>query len=447
MRRLSIIAILAICSLFASACATGKYVYVDESNKTGPWDGSEAYPYKKIQDGLNKAHTAKYKGVKVSGGVYNENVVLEDGLSLQRAKGSTNVLVQGNSSSPTITAKGRNYIADLMVDNGSVGISVEIGKILNTYDNPMTIITDNIIESTDAIIVKTDSSLAFSPSARKKPIVSISGNWIRKGQFAGGTGINVALTGPKTGQLSLRMAINDNLIWDKQTCIALSAKGQGANPGGFVRTQITGEIANNLLFGCNLSGIRMESENLGDASTMVFGNSLVYGGGNAIVASAISGPDGDSTTHPNVTNNIIAYNSGCGYVELEKKTSASELQNNVFYQNKSGHYADIDTGLSMNTQKDLNTSIVNNKVVFYNGSGNLVANPQFETGVLHWNGVARQNEKAGDFFLTKQGSNKSPCIDAGFGTALDGGVSKKTTRTDYINDTGNADIGFHYTKE
>ena len=241
--------------------------------------------------------------------------------------------------------------------------------------------------------------------------------------------------------------IEDNIIWDKSTGIALSANGQGPNPGGSVRADIIGEVANNLLYGSGLSGIRMDSENLGNASLLVFGNSVVHGGGHAIVATAKAGPDGDASTNPNVTNNILAHNKGYGYLEFTKKTSASDLQNNIFYQNSKGHYEDIDTGKTINSQVDLNKPIVQKKVVFYSGGANLVANPQFEKGTMHWNGKAWVLEKAGEFFLTQKGANKSPGVDGGFGSALDGGVSKKTTSVTYSQDTGKADIGFHYTKE
>lgn len=442
-----IIAIVAVIPFMMLGCGPGNYIHVDVQNKTAPWDGSEANPFAKIQDGLKKAQVGKYDGVVVHGGVYNENVVLEDGLSLMRAKGSTTVVVQGSSSSPTITAKGRNYIGDLLVDGGSVGIRVEIGKILSATDTPLTMVTDNIIESSTAIHVETDKNLAFAANVRKKPWVSISGNWIRSGLTAGGTGIRVDLNGPKTGELGLRMDIDDNIIWNKSTGIALSSKGQGANPGGFVRANIIGEVANNLLYGSGLNGIRMDSENLGDASIVIFGNTIVHGAGNAILATTKAGPDGDASTHPNVTNNILAHNKGYGYLEFTKKTSASDLQNNIFHQNTLGHYEDIDTGKTINSQADLNKPIVQNKVVFYSGSGNLVANPQFEKGNLHWNGKDWGKDKAGAFFLIQAGANKSPGVDKGLGSALDGGVSKKTTSINYSHDAGKADIGFHYTKQ
>ena len=439
---------LVLCTLLVmTGCAPGKYVYVDGKNATGPWDGTKANPFTKIQQGLNAAHANKYDGVKVFGGVYNENLTLQDDLSLQPADATTTVLVNGAASAPTITAWGRNYIANLLVDGGSVGVSIDLDKMLSVSDTPLIIVTDNIIESYNAIRVQSGSNLAFPKGVRKKPMVSLSGNWIRKGFKAGGTGIQVEVTGPKTGELGVRLDIEDNIIWEKSTGIALHAKGQGPNPGNFVRTNLIGEVANNLVYGCSLAGIRMDSKNLGDAGLSVFGNTMVYGGSHGIVATAVSGPDGDGSTHPNVTNNILAYNKGKGYLEFSSHTSASDLQHNIFYQNAQGHYEDNETGKTMTTATELNTPLLQNKVVFYNGGGNLVADPRFESGVLHWNGKLWAGEKAGDFFLVQQGTNKSPGVDAGFGSAQDGGFSKKTTSKTYSYDVGKADIGFHYTKQ
>ena len=446
MRSSLLICVVTLFVLQLSGCAS-KFIYVDVANKTGPWDGSKTNPYRKIQDGLNKAKSVDFDGVIVSGGIYNENVVVEDGLSLMPAKGSTTVLVQGSTLAPTITTKGRNYVGGLQIDGGSSGISIEVGKILSLFDNPLTLVTDNLIESKNGIEVVTPGNLSFSAGVRKKPKVAITGNWIRKGMSPGGTGIKISLTGPKTGQLALDLDISDNIVWDKAQCIALSATGQGPNPGGFVRANIIGEVANNLLYGCSLSGLRMDSDNLGNAAVLVINNTLVNGGGHAIVATTSAGPDGDASTHPNITNNVLAHNKGIGYLENSKKTSASDLQNNIFYNNSQGHYEDFETSKTINAQADLNTPIVQNKVVFYSGSGNLVANPQFQKGTLQWNGKSFPGDKAGEFFLVQKGSNKSPGVDTGFGSALNARVSKKTTSVTYDFDTGTSDIGFHYTKE
>ena len=447
MKKRITLGIIVISAFVFTSCGPNDYIHVDSKNTSGPWDGTKTHPFTKIQQGLNKAVSVKYDGVLVHGGVYNENVILEDGMSLLGDKNTAVTFIQGNTSSPTITLKGRNYVGDLQIDGGSVGIYVDVDKMLSVSDKPLTMIFDNIIESTYAIHVKTSKNLAFGAKDRKNPWVSISGNWIKKSFSGGGTGIRVDLIGPKTGEIALKIDINDNIICEKSSGILFFAEGQGPNPGGFVRANITGEIANNLLYDNTLNGIRLESKNLGDASTLIFGNTIVYNGGHAIAAASSTGPDGDASTHSNVTNNILTFNKGYGYLESSQKTSASDLQNNIFYQNSQGHYSDYDTQKDIILEADLNTPIVGSKVVFYSGSGNLVSNPQFQKGTLHLNGKNYAGEKAGEFFLTQTGSNKSPGVDKGFGTAKNGGVSKKTTSITYSDDTGIADIGFHYTKQ
>ena len=447
MKKIITLGIIMFSAFVFTSCVPNDYIHVDKNNTSGPWDGTKTHPFAKIQQGLNKAVALKYDGVIVHSGVYNENVILEDNMSLIGDKNTAPSFINGNISSPTITLKGRNYVSDLSIGGGSVGIYVDVDKMLSVSDKPMTIINDNIIESKYAIHVKTSKNLTFGAKDRKNPWVSISGNWIKMSYSSGSTGIRVDLTGPKTGVIALKIDINDNIICEKSSGIIFFAEGQGPNPGGFVRADITGEIANNLLYDNTLDGISMESKNLGDASTLIFGNTIVYNGGHAIVSDTSTGSDGDAMTHPNVTNNILAFNKGYGYLELDLKTSASDLDNNIFYQNNSGHYSDYDTQKDINSQAGLNTPMVQSKVVFNSGSGNLVTNPQFQKGGLYLNGIDYGKDKAGEFFLTQAGVNKSPGVDNGFGSAKNGGISKKTTSVTYSFDTGNADIGFHYTKQ
>lgn len=62
------------------------------------------------------------------------------------------------------------------------------------------------------------------------------------------------------------------------------------------------------------------------------------------------------------------------------------------------------------------------------GEANIHADPVFVTGPL------------GDFYLDPT----SPCIDAGSRSAVDAGLSDRTTQTDGTPDSGTADMGFHY---
>lgn len=441
-----VVGLLILTILTSLGCKTTQ-IHVDAKNSQGPWDGSVKHPYKTIQEGLNKAKKDQGDTVVVHGGVYNENLVMKTGTTLMRAKANPTVVVQGKAGAPTISSNGLNHIYDLLIEGGSVGVEIELGTVLKTYPNALTFLSDNIIESPTAIRVKTASNLSFGKKVRKVPTVAIESNWIRNpvGQGKTGTGILVDLIGPKTGELGLRMKIQDNLFQNKVTGIDLTTTGQGPNPGHFVRADIIGEIASNLIYG-GVNGIRMHGKNLGNAGILIFNNSIVNNESHAIVATADSGPDGQSTTHPDVRNNIVAGNKGIGYYESGSHTSALDLNHNIFHKNTGGHYYDNETGQFINSKTGLNTPIVQNKVVFYSGGGNLVTDPRFEKGVLLWNGKSWSGEKVGAFFLTQKGPKKSPGIDAGLGTAHAGGLSLKTTSKDYTKDVGTADIGFHYTK-
>ena len=63
----------------ASLAALPLVVYVDDSNTSGPWDGTQASPYKTIQDGLD--NVAEEGAVYVAPGNYNETIDIDFGLS------------------------------------------------------------------------------------------------------------------------------------------------------------------------------------------------------------------------------------------------------------------------------------------------------------------------------------------------------------------------------
>lgn len=423
-------------------------IHVDKSNTTGPWDGTIKHPYKTVQNGLNAAKADKRYIVEVHGGVYKENVAMKPGIVLREASKSTTVVIQGSTGSPTISAKDGCAIASLVIEGGSVGVLIEleatVHKKIKGYDSWTSVANCRILGE-NGIWLKTSTTLNFGKGIRRKPGVYISNNWLGPMKIKGGTGIRLNLTGPKTGELSISLDIVGNVIQEKFTGISLEAKGQGPNPGGFVRAQFTGIIENNLIF-YGHTGISLSSENLGSAAPTIFNNTIANNSSHAIIASAAAGQDGDSSTHPDIVNNILAGNKGYGYIEFDKKTSAQTLNHNLFYQNSQGHYFDQETGKDINSQTGLNTPIVNNKVVFYSGSGNLVANPKFAKGNFSWNGLNWGSEKAGEFFLSQSGATKSPAIDAGLGSAKDASLHLQSTSIDFSLDTGIVDIGFHYTK-
>jgi hypothetical protein len=425
--------------LFLILGCTTKSIYVNMLNLTGPWDGTETHPYKTIQDGINAAKSGER--VLVMDNAYFENITLKEGVDLEPWKGTPKIA--GSSGSPTILAKGDNAIVGFVIRGGDAGIKVELGGILSSKDKIPVLIQDcEIYETHRAIEVTTSKNLAFAKNQRKSVYLAIDHNWIRN---LTGDGIRVGLNGPKTGELQISVRIEENIIQGPFfAAVQLEAIGQGPNPGGFVRALFTGIVGSNLLFG-GKNGIRLHGKNLGSAGVTVFNNTIANNIAHGITASADPGPDGTGSAHPDVINNIISGNQGYGYQEFTSFTSAVEMNNNLFFQNTKGHYADDETGNIIKTQAGLNQPIVNNKVVFYSGSGNLVGNPQFATGAFPWMG---KTNKDGPhvFFLKQTGTQKSPAIDKGKGSAKDARLSARTTRTDFSFDTGIVDIGFHYKK-
>jgi len=448
MNKTLVILILLSILLIAFGCASTNIIHVDNNNTAGPWSGTEKHPYKTIKDGVNVTKADSGDIVEVHDGVYSENVVMKSGTTLRQATGTTKAtVIVGSPGSPTILAKDRSAIAGLIVDGGSVGVLIELGATISSQKDRWTSVANCRVEGKDGIWIKTPTNLSFGKGIRSKPKINISDNWFLPGigGGGGGTGIRLDLTGPKSGELSIYLNITGNVIQQKFTGVSLIAKGQGPNPGGFVRAQLTGTIVNNLVF-FGQTGIRLSSKNLGSADPIILNNTIADNSSHGIIVLAAAGPDGDASTHPDIVNNIFSGNSGYGYIEFDKKTSATALNHNIFYQNSLGHYFDQETGKGINSQADLNTPIVNNKVVFYGGSGNLVVNPQFVKGNFSWNGVNWGGEKAGEFYLNQSGSKKSPAIDAGLGSAKDAGLHLQSTSPAFSIDTGIVDIGFHYTK-
>lgn len=426
-------------ALLTNACVDN-VIHVDQSNNAGPWDGTAKNPYKTIQEGLNAASANARDIVEVHGGVYKENVVMKPSTVLRQARNSPTTIVQGNNTGPTITATDWCAIASLTLEGGTSGVLLDLKATTKPQQDILTSVANCRILTTDGIWVRTATNLDFGQGVARKPRIYISDNWIRPGAGAskGGTGLRMELTGPKTGDLIIRADVLKNVIEGKFSGINIEAKGKG---GSGTTALFIGAVDNNLIFFCS-TGIRLEGEDYGDASLAITNNTIVNNSEDAI----ISRTGKNAITKPNVANNILANNQGYGYKEFGKNTSAGSLNHNLFYQNSKGHYFDEETFKPVNSQAGLNTPIVNNKVIFYAGKGNIVSNPQFEKGAFAWNGKNWGSEQAGSYFLTQSGTNKSPGIDKGLGSAQDAGLHLLSTSKDFTNDANVVDLGFHYTR-
>ena len=440
-----------ICMIMISASAIilsagcSKYFFVDKANIDGPWMGTAKYPYKTIQEGLNATREGLGDVVWVKSGVYLENVTMKRGTKLYHSTGSITSLIQGSASHPTVVTKGGNRIRGFTIEGGTAGIQLDLGSALAGNPATYNYFTDCEIKSPQGVVVKTPSNLTFGNGVRKTAKVHIADNWFRP-TVKGGTGIDVALTGPKTGKLSISLKVKDNVLQEQFTGISVEATGQGPNPGGKVRAQVIGYIENNLIIKNAGTGIRLYSKNFASAAPAIFNNTIADNGLHGVLGEADSGPDGDGSTHPMVTNNIITGNKGLGYYESGPKTSAADLTHNLFFQNSQGHYYDHDTDKFIYSEAELNKPIVNKKVVFYCGLGNIVADPKYAAGAFWWKGMNHSIDPASKFFLSQGKSVKSPAVDSGFGSAANAELDNRTTRMDFAFDTGTVDRGFHYRK-
>lgn len=83
---LNLLVCLPICFLFIIGCfeemsPTGSnMIYVDDDNIDGPWDGTQEYPYRNIQDGIDAAVDNSI--IFVSNGTYHETLVINKSIDL-----------------------------------------------------------------------------------------------------------------------------------------------------------------------------------------------------------------------------------------------------------------------------------------------------------------------------------------------------------------------------
>lgn len=145
-------------------------LYVDQTNTTGPWDGTEAYPYKKIQDAINAANSGDT--VFVNAGTYDvaegepgypQGITISKSLNLQgESPGNTFIegpndaiyssgaMVSLHISGIAVRGIGRygiycNDIGSLIVENVVICGCGSEGMFVN--DTPTTVLNSVIISN------------------------------------------------------------------------------------------------------------------------------------------------------------------------------------------------------------------------------------------------------------------------------------------------------------
>ena len=109
---------MAILSGNVSVVAAAATIYVDDDNTGGPWNGTPAYPYQYIQDGVNVASDGDT--VYVRDGTYSENVVSNKSITL---RGDLKTVIDGMNGSYGINITVNNVIVEgFNITNSYYGI-------------------------------------------------------------------------------------------------------------------------------------------------------------------------------------------------------------------------------------------------------------------------------------------------------------------------------------
>ncbi len=75
-------------------------IYVDDSNTQGPWNGSDDYPYRYINDGI--LHAIDGDTVYVFSGLYNETIFINKSISI-RGQQQDSTIIDGHNNGSVIT--------------------------------------------------------------------------------------------------------------------------------------------------------------------------------------------------------------------------------------------------------------------------------------------------------------------------------------------------------
>ncbi len=154
--------LLLVCTLLFSAfagvfsiencIASGNTIYVDDSNIAGPWNGTQEYPYRYIQDGINAASSGDT--VYVYTGTYNENIEIIKSISLIGQDGASTTINSAVDNKHTVKINGTSlaYLNFVNISGFTIRNVVGLGNgwdgIYAEYVNNCSI-TDCIIKNSD----------------------------------------------------------------------------------------------------------------------------------------------------------------------------------------------------------------------------------------------------------------------------------------------------------
>ena len=97
-----------------------------DSNASGSMDGTAEYPFKKIQDAIDKA-AKDHRNVIVRKGTYVENINVKENVEINGENQDKVVIIAKDKHDPTVTMEDGTELRKVTVKNGEYGVYVEKG--------------------------------------------------------------------------------------------------------------------------------------------------------------------------------------------------------------------------------------------------------------------------------------------------------------------------------
>jgi hypothetical protein len=182
-------------------------VYVDDSNTSGPWDGTPEHPYRTIQDGIDHAESGGW--VCVFPGTYDEFIVPAGGVSIIGSGASRTSLAPSTSGFPVYADHVSGCLIEgftIVAQPGSVGI--------RSFDSDLTVRRCSITGGTNAFGVNYTGSMHIIDCL-------VHGN-SNRGLYAGGSAsvevVNCTFADNATTGLYLRtsgqVVVTNCILWN-----------------------------------------------------------------------------------------------------------------------------------------------------------------------------------------------------------------------------------------
>lgn len=308
-------------------------IYVDSDNASGIEDGSVAKPFNTITEAVNAAQSGARIGV--GAGTYRERLTLKSGITIVGYDPATTIIDGGNTKGDIITIIS---LANVRISGFTIKGAVSGGSLSGGAG-----IFVNFPQST----------------------ITISNNILTGNDF--GVGIFNAYLSSGGPVIDRNIIIRNNFAGIQ-------------DPG-------TGAITNNIISYNGTWGIIKGGNS---AASQIINNTIVNNTGDGIIIF-------DDRTAI-IKNNIFSVNGGFGVNVTSGNNPTAKrplVSFNLFYQNSSGNFSDIDSPVGNNAT--LNTASEINGVS--GNSNNIVGDPKLS------------NPSGGDYRLT----NGSAAIDAGTG--------------------------------